>query len=66
MYVQCLAFLSKPERTYGRLTLQLETVLIELSTVQALRLRAHPQQLHRAKYLLSLNWTYSNTGFYSA
>ena len=38
-----LAFLSKPERTYGSLTPQLEKVIIEVSTVQALRSRANPQ-----------------------
>ena len=54
MYVQCLGFLSKPERSYCSLTLQFETVIIK---VAALRLRAHPWQLDRAKH--------SPSGFYS-
>ena len=37
-----LAFLSQPERTYGSLTPQLETVIIEGSSVRLLRLRANP------------------------
>ena len=63
VYVQC----SKPERTYGHFTPQLETVIIEVSiyTVQALRSRAYPHRLHRAKHLLSTNWTYGDIGFYS-
>ena len=52
-----LAFKSKPERTYCSLTPQLDTVIIEVSTVQALRARANPQQLHGAIHLLSMNWT---------
>ena len=47
-----LAFLSKPERTYWSLTPQLETVIIEVSTVQALRWRGNP------RHLPSMNWTY--------
>ena len=47
------------------MTPQLEVVIIEVSTVQALTLRANPQRLHRAKHLQSTNWTYGNTGFYS-
>ena len=44
---------------------QLEAVIIEVSTVQVLRLRANPQLLHGAKHLPSRNWTYGDTGFYS-
>ena len=44
---------------------QIEVVTIEVSTVQALTLRAYPQRLHRAKHLQSTNWIYGNTGFYS-
>ena len=47
------------------MTPQLEVVTIEVSTVQALTLRAYPQRLHRAKHLQSTNWTYGNIGFYS-
>ena len=61
-----LAFLSQPEQTYQSLTPQLETVIIEVSTVQALRLRANPQLLHGAIHLPSRNGTYGDTGFYNA
>ena len=60
-----LVFLFQPERTYYSLTPQLETVIIEVSTVQVLRLRATPQRLHRAIHLPSINCTYGCTGFYS-
>ena len=40
-----LAFLSKPKRTYYILTPQLETVIIEVSTVQVLRSRANLQAI---------------------
>ena len=52
-----LAFLSKPERTFCSLTPQLETVIIEIPTVQALRSRANPRRLHGAMHLPSMNWT---------
>ena len=58
-----LAFLSQPERTYWSLTLQFETVIIEVSTVQALGLRANLQQLHGAMHLPSMNWTYGDTSY---
>ena len=57
-----LAFLSKPERS---LIPQLDTVVIEVSLVKALRLRGNPRRLYRAKHLPSRNWTYGDTGFYS-
>ena len=60
-----LAFLSQSERTYRGLTPQLETVITEVSTVQALRSRANPPQLHGAIHLPSINWTYGDIGFYS-
>ena len=60
-----LVFLSQPERTYWSLTPQLETVIIEISTVQVLRSRANPRRLYGAIHLPSRNWTYSDTGFYS-
>ena len=61
----CPIFLSQPERTYWSLTPQLETAVIEVSTVQVLRPKANPQRLHEAKHLPSINWIYSHTGFYS-
>ena len=61
-----LVFLSQPERTYWSLTPQLETIIIEVSTVQALRSRANPQLLHGAIHLPSRNGIYGDTGFYSA
>ena len=60
-----LVFLSQPERTYWSLTPQLETVIIEVSTVQVLRSRAKPWLLHVAIHLPSMNWTYNDIGFYS-
>ena len=53
-----LACLSKPERTYSSLTLQLDTVITEESLVKVLSLRG--------KYLPSQNGTYGDTGFCSA
>ena len=38
-----LAFHHELDRTYSSLTVQLEAVIIEVPTVQALRLRANPQ-----------------------
>ena len=52
--------LSQSERTYWSLIPQLETVIIKVSTVQALRLRPNSRRLHRTKHL---NWTYGDTGF---
>ena len=64
MYVHA-QFLSEFKRTYQDLTPQLETVFIEVSTVQALRLRANPLRFHGAIHLPSMNWTYGDIGFYS-
>ena len=61
-----LACLSKPERTYWSLKSQLDTVIIEDSSVKVLSLRGNPWRLYRAKQLPSWNRTYSDTGFYSA
>ena len=61
-----LSRLSKPERTYGSLTTQLDTVIIEESLVKVLSLRGNPWRLYRAKHLPSRNGTYGDTGFYSA
>ena len=44
---------------------QLDTVIIEVSTVQVLRSRANPLQLHGAIRLPTLNCTYGDTRFYS-
>ena len=44
-----LAFLSQANRTYSNLTRHLEAVIIEVSSVQVLRLRANQQQVHNAK-----------------
>ena len=41
VYVQCLALLSKPERTYWSLTPQLDTVVMGVSLVKMLRLRGY-------------------------
>ena len=57
-----LVFLSQPERS---LTPQVDTVVIEVSSVKALRLRGNLRRLYRAKHLPSQNWTYGYTGFYS-
>ena len=47
------------------MTPQLETVMIEVSTVQVLRSIAYPRLLHKVVHLPSMNWTYGDTGFYS-
>ena len=47
------------------LTPQLDTAVIEVSLVKALRLRGNPRRLYRTKHLLSRNWTYGDTGFCS-
>ena len=46
-----LVFFAQPERIYWSLTPELETVVIEVSTVQALMLRANPQRWHGAIHL---------------
>ena len=45
------------------LTLQRETVIIEVFTMQVLKLRVHPQQLHRVKHLPLINCTYGDQDF---
>ena len=57
-----VVFLSKPERTYWSLTPQLDTVIIEVSSVKALSLRGNPWRLYWAKYLPSQNGTDGDTG----
>ena len=51
------AFLSQPNRAYSSLTIWLETVIIEVSTVEVLRLRTNPWQLHKSKHLPPTNGT---------
>ena len=53
--------LSQANRAYSTLTRQLEAVIIEVSTVQALRLRTNSWQVHEAKYLPPTKVTYSHT-----
>ena len=59
------AFLSQANRAYETLTRQLKAVIIELYTVQALRLRTDPWRVHEAKYLPPTKVTYSHTGFHN-
>ena len=44
--------------------MQSEAVIIEVSTVQVLKLRANPQEMLDVNYLPPTNGTYSCTGFY--
>jgi len=64
VYVQCFSLFSKPERTSWSLTPQLDTVIIEVSSVKELSLRDNPLRLYRVKHLLLINWTYGHTGLY--
>ena len=58
-----LAFLSQlTEPTQLNLARQLEAVTIEVSTVQALRLRTNPWKV-KVKYMPPEKVTYSHTGF---
>ena len=52
VYVQCFS-LSRDDL----LKFDTTAVIIEVSTVQALRSTANPQQLHGAIHLPSMNWT---------
>ena len=47
------------------MTPQLDTVVIEVSSVKVLRLRGNPRRIYRAKHLPLQNLTYGDTGFYS-
>ena len=59
-----LAFLSQlTEPTQLNLARQLEAVTIEVSTVQALRLRTNPWKVNKVKYMPPEKVTYSHTGF---
>ena len=52
---------------YSSLTIQSEAVISEVSTVQVLRLRTNPLQVHKVKYLPPpTNGTYhGHTGFHN-
>ena len=63
-----LAFLSKPERTYGSLTPQLEKVIIEVSTVSrvsAWLLEQSPGSAWPASCSLSLGLMWDSLLFFS-
>jgi len=47
------------------LTPQLDTVVIEVSSTEVLRLRGNLRRLYRTKQLPSWKWTYGDTAFYS-
>ena len=64
-HVQCFSHFSKPERTSWSLTPQLDTAIMEVSSVKELSLRGNPLRLYRAKHLPLMNWTYGDTEFYS-
>ena len=51
MYVQWISLFSKPERTSWSLTPQLDTIIIQVSSVKGLSLRGNPLRLYRAKHL---------------
>ena len=59
------AFLSQANRAYSTLARQLEAVIIEVSTLQALRLKTNPWRVHEVKYLPPTKVTYSHTGFHN-
>ena len=59
------SILFQANRAYSTLTRQVEVVIIEVSAVQALRLRTNPRQVHEAKYLLPRKMTYSHTGLHN-
>ena len=46
-----LAFLYQPNRAYLSLSIQPEVVIIEVSMVQALKLRTNPRRAYEVKYL---------------
>ena len=48
------------------MTLQLDAVIIEISSVKGLSLIDNALLLYRAKHLPLMNWTYGDTGFYSS
>ena len=64
-YAYYSAFLSLTNRAYSTLTRQLEAVIIEVSTAQALRLRTNQRQVYDVKYMPPTKVTYSHTGFHN-
>ena len=60
-----LTILSQANGAYSTLTRQPEAVIIEVCTVQVLRLRTNPWRMHKAKDLTPTKVTYSHTGFYN-
>ena len=60
-----LTFLSKLALNYWSLRASTAVVVIEVSMVDALRLRTNLWWLHEAKYLPLTNMTYNHAGFYS-
>ena len=58
-----LAFSPKPERISWSLTPQLDTIIIEVSSVKGLSLRSNPLRLYEAKHLLLTNWAYGTQDF---
>jgi len=46
------------------LTPQLDTVIIEVSSVKGVSLRGNTLRLYRVKHLLLMNWPYGDTGLY--
>ena len=64
---KCLVCLSKPESAFWSLTLQLDTVTIEESSVKALSLRVNPWRLYTGPNIRIPSWkgTYGDTRFYS-
>ena len=61
---ECLHMPTISASLQGLLNL-LEAVIIEVCTVQVLRLRTNPQQVHKTKYLPPTKLTQSHTGFHN-
>ena len=55
LYVQCFSLLSKLERTYSSLTLQLDTAaaIIEVSPAEVLRLRGNPENIQGQTFAIT-------------
>ena len=56
---QPINWLKQPKVFYS------EAVIIEVPTLEALRLRVNPRRLHGAKHFLSTNLTCGDTGFFN-
>ena len=76
LYMQCWAMKCLPTYAYyislfqrnracSSLTIQSQAVTIEVSTVQVLKMRTNPWQVHKVKYLPPTNWTFAHTGFHN-